>query len=128
MTVQELQEIMSQRFDAQDGIVSQRFEAIDSRFGAIEKRQDRLETRMDRMEVKLDKVLEFVAIQHGEQAFALRFWKHAAWIAPTVIALAALIKSFFLIGRPAKANVWLLPLQTYSGFAQISNVTTQSAH
>ena len=107
MTVQELQEIMVQRFEAlerhiaerfeaQDRITSERFEAIDSRFEALEKRQDRIETRMDRMETKLDKVLEFVAIQHGERAFAGRFWKHAAWITPTVIALAALIKSFLL--------------------------------
>lgn len=96
MTVQELQEIMSQRFETQDKMISQRFEAIDQRFEGLEKHQDRLETRMDRMETKLDKVLEFVAIQHGERAFAVRFWKHAAWIAPTVIALAALIKSFLL--------------------------------
>ncbi|RKU17527.1 hypothetical protein C6500_15360 [Candidatus Poribacteria bacterium] len=107
MIVQELQEIMVQRFEAlerhiaerfeaQDRITSERFEAIDSRFEAVEKRMDRLDTRMDRMEGKLDKVLEFVAIQHGERAFATRFWKHAAWIAPTVIALAALIKSFLL--------------------------------
>ena len=114
MTVQELQEIMSQRFETQDKMISQRFEAqdrqfnvrfeaidqrfeaIDQRFEGLEKRQDRLETRMDRMEGKLDKVLELVAIQHGERAFAVRFWKHAAWIAPTVIALAALIKSFLL--------------------------------
>ena len=105
MTVQELQEIMSQRFEAlgndiaqrfeaQGKIMSERFAAQDSRFESLEKRQDRLETRMDRMETKLDKVLELVAIQHGERAFAVRFWKHAAWIAPTGIALAALIKSF----------------------------------
>lgn len=96
MTVEELQQIMSQRFEAQDKMIAQRFEAQDQRFEALEKRQDRIETRMDRMEGKLDKVLELVAIQHGERAFAVRFWKHAAWIAPTVIALAALIKSFFL--------------------------------
>ncbi len=96
MTVQELQEIMSQRFEAQDKMIAQRFEAVDTRFEAVEKRMDRLETCMDRMEGKLDKVLEFVAIQHGERAFATRFWKHAAWIAPIVIALAALIKSFLL--------------------------------
>lgn len=100
MTVQELQEIMSQRFEALENHIAQRFEAqerqFNARFGSIENRQDRLETRMDRMETKLDKVLELVAIQHGERAFAVRFWKHAAWITPTVIALAALIKSFFL--------------------------------
>ena len=107
MTVEELQQIMSQRFETQDKMISQRFEAqerqfnvrfeaIDQRFEGLENRQDRLEACMDRMEGKLDKVLELVAIQHGERAFALRFWKHAAWIAPTVIALAALIKSFFL--------------------------------
>ena len=114
MTVQELQEIMSQRFEAQDKMIAQRFEAqdkmiaqrfeaidqrfeaIDQRFGALEKRQDRIETRMDRMETKLDRVVELVATLHGERAFAGRFWKHAAWIAPTVIALAALIKSFLL--------------------------------
>ena len=103
MTVEALQQIMSQRFETQDKMISQRFEAIDQRFEAIdqrfealENRQDRLDARMDRMETKLDKVLELVAIQHGERAFAVRFWKHAAWIAPTVIALAALIKSFFL--------------------------------
>ena len=100
MTVQELQEIMVQRFEALERHIAERFEAQDritsERFEALEKRQDRLETRMDRMETKLDKVLEFVAIQHGERAFAMRFWKHAAWIAPTVIALAALIKSFLL--------------------------------
>ena len=113
MTVQELQEIMSQRFDAQDKIISerfaaqdkmidqrfkaldQRFEAIDNRFEALEKRQDRLETRMDRIETKLDRVLELVAVQHGERASTLRFWKQAAWITPTIIALAAFIKSFF---------------------------------
>lgn len=96
MTVQELQEIMSQRFETQDKMISQRFEAIDQRFEGLEKRQDRLETRMDRMEVKLDKVLELVTFQRGQREFAVRFWKHAAWIAPTVIALAALIKSFLL--------------------------------
>ncbi|RKU14981.1 hypothetical protein C6503_14040 [Candidatus Poribacteria bacterium] len=107
MTVEELQQIMSQRFEAQDKMIAQRFEAQDKmiaqrfdaqdqRFEALEKRQDRIETRMDRMEGKLDKVVELVAIQHGERVFAVRFWKHAAWIAPTVIALAALIKSFFL--------------------------------
>ena len=100
MTVQELQGIMVQRFEALERHIAERFEAQDritsERFEALEKRQDRLETRMDRMETKLDKVLEFVAIQHGERAFATRFWKHAAWIAPTVIALAALIKSFLL--------------------------------
>ncbi|MDE0423902.1 hypothetical protein F4Y59_10925 [Candidatus Poribacteria bacterium] len=89
MTVEELKEIMSQRFDAQDRIMSQRFEAL-------ENRQDRLETRMDRIEVKLDKMLELVAIQHGERASTARFWKHAAWLTPTLIALAAFIKSFFL--------------------------------
>ena len=78
MTVQELQKIMVQRFEAQDS------------------RQDRLEARIDRLEDKPDKVLELVAIQHGERAFAVRFWKHAAWLAPTAIALAAFIKSFFL--------------------------------
>ena len=83
MTVQELQEIISQRFETQDKMIAQRFEAIDQRFEAIdqrfeaiENRQDRLDTRMDRMETKLDKVLELVAIQHGELAFAVRFWKH----------------------------------------------------
>ena len=96
MTVQELQEIMSQRFETQDKMISQRFEAIDQRFEGLEKRQDRLETRMDRMEAKLDKVLELVTFQRGQREFAVRFWKHAAWIAPTVIALAALIKSFLL--------------------------------
>ena len=125
MTVQELQEIMSQRFAAQDKMIAQRFEtqdrimsqrfaaqdkmiaqrfeaidtrfeAIDSRFASLEKRQDRLETRMDRMETKLDRVLELVTFQRGQREFAVRLWKHAAWITPTVIALAALIKSFFL--------------------------------
>ena len=89
MTVQELQEIMFQRFETLENHITQRFEAL-------ENRQDRLDARMDRMETKLDKLLELVAIQHGERAFAVRFWKHAAWITPTVIALAALIKSFFL--------------------------------
>lgn len=89
MTVEELKEIMSQRFDAQDRIMSQRFEAL-------ENRQDRLEARMDRIEVKLDKMLELVAIQHGERASTARLWKHAAWLTPTLIALAAFIKSFFL--------------------------------
>ena len=96
MTVQELQEIIFQRFDAQDKMIDQRFEAQDQRFEALEKRQDRIETRMDRVETKLDRVLELVAVQHGERVSTARFWKHAAWLAPTVIALAALIKSFFL--------------------------------
>ena len=103
MTVEELKEIMSQRFDAQDKMIDQRFkaldqrfEALDQRFEALENRQDRLEARMDRIEAKLDRVLELVAIQHGERASTARFWKHAAWLTPTLIALAAFIKSFFL--------------------------------
>ena len=54
---------------------------------------------MDRMETKLDKVLAFVAIQHDERAFAVRFWKHAAWIAPTFIVLAVLClhKTLFIV-------------------------------
>lgn len=35
MTVQELQEIMSQRFETQDKMISQRFEAIDQRFEGL---------------------------------------------------------------------------------------------
>ncbi len=110
MAVEELKEIMSQRFDAQDKMIDQRFkaldqrfeaidqrfEALDQRFEALENRQDRLEARMDRIEAKLDRVLELVAIQHGERASTARFWKHAAWLTPTLIALAAFIKSFFL--------------------------------
>ena len=55
MTVQELQEIMSQQFEAQDKLIAQRFDAL-------ENRQDRLEARMDRIETKLDRVLELVAV------------------------------------------------------------------
>ena len=107
MTVEELQEIMSQRFgtqdkmiaqrfEAQDKMIAQRFESIDQRFESLESRQDRIETRMDRVETILDRVLELVAVQHGERVSTARFWKHAAWLAPTVIALVAFIKSFFL--------------------------------
>lgn len=45
MTVQELQEIMVQRFEALERYMAQPFEAQDSR-------QDRLEARMDRLEDK----------------------------------------------------------------------------
>ena len=96
MTIEDLQEIMSQRFEAQDKMIAQRFEAIDQRFEALEKRQDRIEARMDRIEDKLDKILELVAVQHSERVSTARFWKYAAWITPTAIALAAFIKSFFL--------------------------------
>ena len=96
MTVEELKEIMSQRFDAQDRIMSQRFEALENRQDRLEARMDRIEARMDRIETKLDRVLELVAIQHGERASTTRLWKHAAWLTPTLIALAAFIKSFFL--------------------------------
>lgn len=111
MTVQELQEIISQPFDAQE----QHFHA---QFDAQEQRQTRIEARTARLEDKLDKMLELVATQHGQPAFAARFWKHAAcrtyksaqtktqrfarfwkyaaWLTPTFIALAALIKRFFL--------------------------------
>ena len=70
MTVQELREVLDQRFE-------------------------RLERDVRDIQEKLDKALELLNYQRGQQAFSARFWKHAAWIVPTTIALVALLKSFF---------------------------------
>ena len=111
MTVQELKEFILARFDAQDKRIDAqgkqmdaRFDAqdkrIDARFDAQDKRLDGMETRQGRLEDKFDRVMEEIAglrsdiaFLRGERAFSTRFWKHAAWITPTAIALAALIKS-----------------------------------
>lgn len=76
MTVQELKEVLEQRFE--------RLET------------DLKEIRDDMRDLrnKLDQALELLNYQRGQQEFSARFWKHAAWVVPTSIALVALIKTF----------------------------------
>ena len=88
MTVQELQEIMSQRFDRVENDVK---ELREDTKGLREK----VDADMKGLREKLDKLLELQHYQRGQREFSSRFFKHAAWVGPTIIALIALIKSFF---------------------------------
>ena len=136
MTVQELQEIMSQRFDrVEDDVKGLRGdmnglrEKIDSDMNGLREKIDSdikglrgdmnglrekidsdikglreeigsdmngLRADMKELREKVDKVLELQYYQRGQREFSSRFLKHAAWAGPTIIALIALIKSFFL--------------------------------
>ena len=77
MTVQELQEVMSQRFDRVENDVKE------------------LRADMKGLREKLDKLLELQHYQRGQREFSSRFFKHAAWVGPTIIAPIVLLKSFF---------------------------------
>ena len=139
MTVQELQEVMSQRFDRVENDVKELRadmkelrEKVDSDMNGLREkvdsdikglrekvdsdikglreeigsdmnglRADMKELReeigsdMKELREKLDKLLELQHYQRGQREFSSRFFKHAAWAGPTIIALLALLKSFF---------------------------------
>lgn len=117
MTVQELQEVMTQRFDRVEGDVKElradmkEFrekwdsdmqglrEKIDSDIKGLREKigsdMNGLRADMKELREKLDKLLELQHYQRGQREFSSRFFKHAAWVGPTIIALVALIKSFF---------------------------------
>lgn len=88
MTVQELQEIMNQRFDrVEDDMKELRADMKELR--------EKMDADMKELREKLDKLLELQHYQRGQREFSSRFLKHAAWVGPTIIALIALLKSFF---------------------------------
>lgn len=88
MTVQELQEIMNQRFDrVEDDVKELRADMKELR--------EKMDADMKELREKLDKLLELQHYQRGQREFSSRFFKHAAWVGPTIIALIALLKSFF---------------------------------
>ena len=88
MTVQELQEIMNQRFDrVEDDVKELRADMKELR--------EKVDSDMKELREKLDKLLELQHYQRGQREFSSRFFKHAAWVGPTIIALIALLKSFF---------------------------------
>ena len=110
MTVQELQEIMSQRFDRVEEDVKELRadmkelrEKVDSDMKELREKVDsdikglheRLDSDMKELREKVDKLLELQHYQRGQREFSSRFFKHAAWVGPTIIALIALLKSFF---------------------------------
>ena len=135
MTVQELQEVMTQRFDrVEDDVKELRAdmngfrEKVDSDMNGLREKIDsdikglreeigsdmkelreeinadmnglradmkELRADMNGLREKLDKLLELQYYQRGQREFSSRFFKHAAWVGPTIIALVALIKSFF---------------------------------
>ena len=106
MTVQELQEIMSQRFDrVEDDVKELRSDMKELRADMKELREkadsdmkelrEKVDSDMKELREKLDKLLELQHYQRGQREFSSRFFKHAAWAGPTIIALLALIKSFF---------------------------------
>ena len=117
MTVQELQEIMSQRFDrVEDDVKELRAdmkglrEKVDSDIKELREEigsdikgfraeigsdMNGLRADMKELREKVDKVLELQHYQRGQREFSSRFFKHAAWVGPTIIALIALLKSFF---------------------------------
>ena len=117
MTVQELQEIMSQRFDrVEDDVKELRAdmkelradmnglrEKVDSDIKELREEigsdmkgfREKVDSDMKELREKLDKLLELQHYQRGQREFSSRFFKHAAWVGPTIIALIALLKSFF---------------------------------
>ena len=99
MTVQELQEIMNQRFDrVEDDVKELRADMKEFRekVGSdMKELREKLDSDMKEIREKLDKSLELQHYQRGQREFSSRFLKHAAWVGPTIIALIALLKSFF---------------------------------
>ena len=96
-------------FAAQEQQFNARFDAQEQRQDDFEARMDRFETRMDRMEDKLDKVLELVAIQHGERASTARFWKACSVVHANCYCACGSHQEFFsLISAHEEADVWLL--------------------
>ena len=85
----------TERIDQSEKHTAEQFREVNARF-------DRSDARADRQDAKIDTVIEAVterrevaAVSRGERLFTRRFWKHIAWIVPTLLALIALIKSFF---------------------------------
>ena len=85
----------TERINQSERHTTEQFREVNARF-------DRSDARADRQDEKIDTLLEAVterrevaAESRGERIFTRRFWKHIAWIAPTVLALIALLKSFF---------------------------------
>lgn len=106
MTVQELQEIMSQRFDrVEEDVKELRADMKEFRVDMnglrekvdsdIKELREEISADMKELREKLDKLLELQHYQRGQREFSSRFFKHAAWVGPTIIALIALLKSFF---------------------------------
>lgn len=106
MTVQELQEIMNQRFDrVEDDVKELRADMKELRADMkglrekvdsdIKELREEIGSDMKELREKLDKLLELQHYQRGQREFSSRFFKHAAWVGPTIIALIALLKSFF---------------------------------
>ena len=85
----------TERIDQSEKHTAEQFREVNARF-------DRSDARADRQDAKIDTVIEAVterrevaAVSRGERLFTRRFWKHIAWIVPTLLALIALLKSFF---------------------------------
>ena len=124
MTLEELRDIILDRINLSEQHTAEQFRQVDARidqnerhtteridqsekhtteqFREVNARFDRSDARADRQDEKIDTLLEAVterrevaAESRGERIFTRRFWKHIAWIAPTVLALIALLKSFF---------------------------------
>ena len=124
MTLEELRDIILDRINLSEQHTADQFRQVDARidqnerhtaeridqsekhtteqFREVNARFDRSDARADRQDEKIDTLLEAVterrevaAESRGERIFTRRFWKHIAWIAPTVLALIALLKSFF---------------------------------
>ena len=104
-TTEQFREVNA-RFDRSDTRTTERINQSErhttEQFREVNARFDRSDARADRQDEKIDTLLETVterrevaAESRGERIFTRRFWKHIAWIAPTVLALIALLKSFF---------------------------------
>ncbi len=124
MTLEELRDIILDRINLSEQHTADQFRQVDARidqnerhtaeridqsekhtteqFREVNARFDRSDARADRQDEKIDTLIEAVterrevaAESRGERIFTRRFWKHIAWIAPTVLALIALLRAFF---------------------------------
>ena len=76
MKVQELAQVISERFDKVDqrfdrmdqrfGKIDQRFDRMDQRFGKIDQRFDRMDQRFGKIDQRLDLSNSFVGVELGE--------------------------------------------------------------
>ena len=85
----------TERIDQSEKHTTEQFREVNARFDRSDARADKQDEKIDTLIEAVTERREVAAESRGERIFTRRFWKHIAWIAPTVLALIALIRAFF---------------------------------
>ena len=92
--INESEKHTTERIDQSERHTTEQFREVNARFDRSDARADRQDEKIDTLIEAVTERREVAAESRGERIFTRRFWKHIAWIAPTVLALIALIRAF----------------------------------